>query len=835
MSYVNSSFEFLFSVFCLELHIGNSFFFFLHFNLHFVTYNLHFLIMQMLDTPVVYAIPCVIAIALIIHLVRKKLTKVYFEGIPVVIVSDRTSCIGALRALSSYQPQVVGFDCEWKPKQNKISLIQIGHERLIILIRIHLFCDSIPLELISFLNNVNVIKCGVGIYGDVTKLKHDYDIDMHGVVDINHIYHSDHYCGLERLSNQLLNRPMQYKHDVDHTQWENDTLTTIQTYYASDDAMVAYHVFNHIVETQYNNKSDVIEICFGKIDINLNKKSKSKSKHQSTTQKHRRIQPDTTLESDKNDMIRLISTHNEFLSLLVTKTAKKYLKKKWAKKVNMNTIQMLIEVAPINTDHDDLFKYERIIPLIEYKCMVCGERNDDQLMWFFVVYRYLYKLWIKSADDPYRVLICKTCNKKAVKWIHSCQRELCDRYLSNKETFREIDVLYQTRNMCYNLKHKNKLCRYTLDEQNTFVQHILSYCKIEAKIRKSICIKEWHLNSELDIDWWDSDDYSYMILRECIDKVCKERIQRKGETNGWIRDTMLNIFKNRKIEFCELFRKSFMRTMTPKYVHKTYPMFEFYSELSANLVAKQSKHKLIDKAGNLLTLTSVRFIRNLQAQTKRINNTTIQLVNHVKGIDYDCDSIRSMVCCAFKEIQCYMCGNSNCKLRIYHVFPICFDRILFGDKEMNIQSYVPLCEGCEDKMKQMEEEFEYYLYLKHDIVTDQAMVYALQLAQQSQRYSLSVTQQNEYIYKIVKHCGMSLDDIEMVKECHCNQEMDMDWYYMDQYDYMVIRQWIKQLIHTKQEAFRDTLCKMFEEKKLRFIQLWINHFQNRLQTNSFEL
>eukprot|EP01083_Nonionella_stella_P037121 101215_1 len=40
----------------------------------------------MLDTPVVvYAIPCVIAIALIIHLIRNKLTKLYFEGVPVVI------------------------------------------------------------------------------------------------------------------------------------------------------------------------------------------------------------------------------------------------------------------------------------------------------------------------------------------------------------------------------------------------------------------------------------------------------------------------------------------------------------------------------------------------------------------------------------------------------------------------------------------------------------------------------------------------------------------------------------------------------------------------------
>eukprot|EP00483_Globobulimina_turgida_P012727 UN12750 len=197
------------------------------------------------------------------------------DGILVRVVKDAKSCISAIHQLLAHNPSFVGYDCEWKStgrrqRERKVALIQIGYEKLIILIQIHLFRKSIPIELISFLKSVNIIKCGVGISGDAIKLKQDHNISMYGCVELNHLLENNtdnsNYCGLEMLSNTILNKKMKYKHSINHTLWENKELSKEQIYYASDDAIVAYLLFKQIIATQYNNAS-INKICFNKIDV----------------------------------------------------------------------------------------------------------------------------------------------------------------------------------------------------------------------------------------------------------------------------------------------------------------------------------------------------------------------------------------------------------------------------------------------------------------------------------------------------------------------------------------------------------------------------------------
>eukprot|EP01084_Bolivina_argentea_P053963 98980_1 len=85
------------------------------------------------------------------------------EQILIKVISDHRSCIVSINELLSHSPLFVGIDCEWKSSKegsNKISLLQIAHSSMILLIRLHLL-HPLPAELLSFLNNVQILKCGV--------------------------------------------------------------------------------------------------------------------------------------------------------------------------------------------------------------------------------------------------------------------------------------------------------------------------------------------------------------------------------------------------------------------------------------------------------------------------------------------------------------------------------------------------------------------------------------------------------------------------------------------------------------------------------------------------
>eukprot|EP01084_Bolivina_argentea_P265190 449413_1 len=107
------------------------------------------------------------------------------DGIRTMIVSDTASCIQAINDLKKLNPYILGLDCEWVGN-HKVSLLQLGHSKLIVLIRIHKL-KTIPVELIGLMNNNKILKTGVGIYNDIKKLRNDYMINVNGVVDINHI------------------------------------------------------------------------------------------------------------------------------------------------------------------------------------------------------------------------------------------------------------------------------------------------------------------------------------------------------------------------------------------------------------------------------------------------------------------------------------------------------------------------------------------------------------------------------------------------------------------------------------------------------------------------
>eukprot|EP01084_Bolivina_argentea_P184939 318948_1 len=243
--------------------------------------------------------------ALVIIIITFVVSKLYFyyqskpkciihEGICTKIAITTKQCIDLINELESYQPKIVGFDIEWSSKttnnntnNNKVSLLQIGHKNIIILIRLNLI-KNIPGKLHDFLGNIKILKAGIGIYEDKNKLQKDYNLSVHGCVDINHIFNNklsdeqryklkatyynkaindltkqeqNNTFGLNSMCTLLFNSNMKYKNVkyTFHEQWNDNKLNAKHLHYAADDALIGYKLFiklmsiiNHAQKSEEN-------------------------------------------------------------------------------------------------------------------------------------------------------------------------------------------------------------------------------------------------------------------------------------------------------------------------------------------------------------------------------------------------------------------------------------------------------------------------------------------------------------------------------------------------------------------------------------------------------
>ena len=143
--------------------------------------------------------------------------------------------------------RVLGFDIEYKPtfergcKQNRASVLQLaaGDEVLVV----QLFAlGGFPAGLCSLMENERVIKVGVGVNGDVQKLKADWDVVVNGAVDLSSVMQECHgeetYLSLAKLASKLLGIDMCKNKKVVLSNWEKPKLTRDQVVYAALDAWV---------------------------------------------------------------------------------------------------------------------------------------------------------------------------------------------------------------------------------------------------------------------------------------------------------------------------------------------------------------------------------------------------------------------------------------------------------------------------------------------------------------------------------------------------------------------------------------------------------------------
>lgn len=159
--------------------------------------------------------------------------------------------------LARLSNSVVGLDLEWKPtftrgdSTNKVALMQIYDGKICLLLHIFHF-DHIPDALVEWLDSDKILKTGVGMHNDVTKMKSDYQVRIRSTVAVDRI--AKHYMstcsglgwGLQSLARNVLGLEVSKSKRTVLSNWQCKDLSSKQLRYAVEDATISYNLFERL-------------------------------------------------------------------------------------------------------------------------------------------------------------------------------------------------------------------------------------------------------------------------------------------------------------------------------------------------------------------------------------------------------------------------------------------------------------------------------------------------------------------------------------------------------------------------------------------------------------
>jgi len=178
---------------------------------------------------------------------RKECNYLKHKGIETVIISNEKECIEQIHKILSFKPMMVGISLKSR------YLLQIGHKKLILLIRLHKLLNNFPSIFLSFLNNGNILKVGVGIYGKAHEMKKNYQLLIRGCVDINDVHRNwAKYIDLSELCCAAVNKRTGRKQ-----KWHCEKLTYLQIHRAADEVLMAFELFIEITKNYIIKSSNV--------------------------------------------------------------------------------------------------------------------------------------------------------------------------------------------------------------------------------------------------------------------------------------------------------------------------------------------------------------------------------------------------------------------------------------------------------------------------------------------------------------------------------------------------------------------------------------------------
>lgn len=162
--------------------------------------------------------------------------------------------------------KVLGFDIEWKPNAKSsdgikanVSLIQLASEDRIGLFHLALFKgdtaeEIMPPTLRQIIKSEDILKCGVAVKGDCSRLKTYLGMEAKGLVELSHIHNlvkfstsnpkkvNKRLVGLAAQVHEHLQLPL-YKGVVRTSDWSKP-LNHEQSAYAAADAYASFRLFD---------------------------------------------------------------------------------------------------------------------------------------------------------------------------------------------------------------------------------------------------------------------------------------------------------------------------------------------------------------------------------------------------------------------------------------------------------------------------------------------------------------------------------------------------------------------------------------------------------------
>jgi len=173
-------------------------------------------------------------------------------GITVYFCINNLAVAQGIEALRATGERVFGLDCEWNPYGNaprEVALLQIASTSVCILITM-LRLDGVPEELQNFLADEKLIKTGVNVKGDFSRLHKDYGIKSDGWIDSMRIVdkgRTNFQYSIKKRSLEFLSKEQGYKSwkdkSVQLSMWSNFPLSQPQKRYAALDAIRSAQIF----------------------------------------------------------------------------------------------------------------------------------------------------------------------------------------------------------------------------------------------------------------------------------------------------------------------------------------------------------------------------------------------------------------------------------------------------------------------------------------------------------------------------------------------------------------------------------------------------------------
>ena len=174
------------------------------------------------------------------------------HGRDVVLVDDKNSHQAIADLLKQ---RYLGFDTESKPVFQKgatgsgISIVQISSLDRCYIFLLNSIADSAVLG--EFVNNQNIIKVGVGLKDDLSKLRGQCKLHPVAFVDLGTIFKTfgrKNSIGSKQLVALVLQKQLRKSKSVTTSNWAAATLSPMQIAYASDDAFSSIDAYLRLRE-----------------------------------------------------------------------------------------------------------------------------------------------------------------------------------------------------------------------------------------------------------------------------------------------------------------------------------------------------------------------------------------------------------------------------------------------------------------------------------------------------------------------------------------------------------------------------------------------------------